>query len=242
MFCESCGSQISEGESFCSNCGQPVAQQTSTPAPAPAPVAAQPVYQQSAYQQPAYQQPVYQQSVYQQPVYQQPVYQQPVYQQPYYQPAYTQPMPVKQPVERVPNGAATAGLVLGILTMVFCWVPILNILTGIPGMITSIVGIAKRNGKGKAKAIVGLCLSIFGMIIGIFILFVIWYPLLMLAAIMAETDSMYDYDFDDDDYYYTSAPETGLSTDDYYVNGDFVNTDKGYVCGVLHIDGFRVDY
>ena len=153
-----------------------------------------------------------------------------------------QPIPIKQPVERVPNGAATAGLVFGILTMVFCWVPVLHLITGLIGMITSIVGIAKRNGRGKAKAIVGLSLSIFGMAIGIVIFLTVWVPIFMAAAYIAEASSMYG-DLDDDDfYYYTSSPDTGLNTDDYYITGDFVNTDKGYVSGVLHIDGFRVEY
>ena len=41
MFCESCGSFIPDGQSFCSNCGTPVTNQApaqeAAPAPAPAP-------------------------------------------------------------------------------------------------------------------------------------------------------------------------------------------------------------
>ena len=100
---------------------------------------------------------------------------------------------------------------------------------------------AKRNGEGKAKAIVGICLSLFGMFIGTIISITIWLPIFMAAAFIAEAEAMYDLD-DDDFYYYTSYPDTGLSTDEYYIDGDFVNTDKGYVSGVLHINGFRVDF
>ena len=65
MFCESCGSQVPDGQAFCSNCGTPIAQPAQ-----PAPQPAQPVQQ---YAQPVAQ-PVQQ---YAQPV--QPVqYAQPV--------------------------------------------------------------------------------------------------------------------------------------------------------------------
>ena len=48
MYCESCGTFIPDGQSFCSNCGAPVAQpaaqpavqQQAAPAPAPGPAAA----------------------------------------------------------------------------------------------------------------------------------------------------------------------------------------------------------
>ena len=54
MFCEKCGTQVNDGQAFCSNCGNRLA-------------VAQPAYQQPAYQQPTYQQPIYQQPIYQQP-------------------------------------------------------------------------------------------------------------------------------------------------------------------------------
>lgn len=133
MFCESCGTQIPEGKSFCPNCGtavagavaaasQPVAQPAQqAPQPVAQPVA-QPVQQAPAYQQPAAQpaQPVYQQPVAQpapQPVYRQPAVQpvQPVYQQPVIaQPIYQQP--VTPPAKRF-NGSALAGLILSIISL-----------------------------------------------------------------------------------------------------------------------------
>lgn len=96
-FCTQCGSAVEDNATFCSNCGNAIAAQQSE---------AQPAYQ--APQQPACQ-PPYQQAAYQQPAYQQPVYQQPAYQQPVYQVA---------PQERG-NGAGTAGMVLGIIAVVF---------------------------------------------------------------------------------------------------------------------------
>ena len=147
MFCESCGSQVPDGQAFCSNCGKPVAQ--------PVQPAAQPVQPVQQYAQPVAQ-----------PVYTQPVAQpQPVVQ--------VQPAPVvvvqQQPAKRG-NGMATAGLVFGILTLVFCWIPFLNWFLGLLGLIFSIVGVARKNVGGKGAAIAGLILTILGSIIG-FILF-----------------------------------------------------------------------
>ena len=78
MFCPKCGAQLPDGTTFCTSCGQPLAQQAAP--------------QQQAYQQPQYQQPQPQQ-------YQQPY--QPQYQQQYQQPQYQQPQPY-QPLPTQP--------------------------------------------------------------------------------------------------------------------------------------------
>jgi len=260
MYCEQCGSLIPDGHSFCSNCGAPAPAQAVpaaqpaaavAPAPvaapvvaaapvAPAPVApAQPVYQQPAQPvQPVYQQPMTQpvaQPVYQQPMYQpaQPVYQQPVYQQPVVQtPAYQQPSATSG---KRPNGAATAGLVFGILTFVFCWLPLyLYGVFALLGLIFSIIGIAKRNAGGKGKAIAGLVLTVLGSCGGIAIQELLW------TQVGKQIDKQWEEavsELYDTNY---SAGDTGA--DDFYIDGDFVNTDNGYVSGVLHIDGYRVDF
>ena len=139
MFCESCGSQVPDGQAFCSNCGTPVAQPAQ-----PAPQPAQPVQQ--------YAQPVAQ------PVQQ---YAQPV-----------QPVQYAQPVVAVPtqapkssNGMAIAGLIMGILTLVFCWVPFFNWILGLLGLIFSIVGLAKKNAGTKGCAIAGLIMTILGIVL-----------------------------------------------------------------------------
>ena len=153
MYCESCGSFIPDGNAYCSNCGAPgpgsQAGAAPTPAVRPAPL-------------PQYQQPVYQQPVYQQPVYQQPVYQQPVYQQPVVVNAV--------PRERVRiNGAATAGLILGILSMLFCWFPFYNSILDLLALVFSIIGIARSKTSGKGRAIAGLCLASLSTFISILI-------------------------------------------------------------------------
>ena len=243
MYCESCGTFIPDGQSFCSNCGTPISAPAAQSAPAPAPVAAAPVVAaapapaaqpvQPVYQQPQAQpvQPVYQQ---QQPVYQQPVAQpvqpvyQPVYQQPVYQQAASNPA---TPAKRA-NGAATTGLVFGILTLVFCGIPFLFWGFALFGLIFSIVGLAKRNASGKGKAIAGLILTVIGFVAGIIIQETFW--TLVGKEFEKQWDeaiaTMYDTNYSDKD------------NNNFFIDGDFVNTDDGYVTGVLHIDGYRVDF
>ncbi len=151
MFCESCGSSVPDGQAFCSNCGAPVNQA------APQAAQAQPVYQQPVAQ------PV-------QPVYQQPVVAQPV----------VQPVIVQQPAAKS-SGLAIAGLIMGIFTLIFCWVPVVGFILGILGLIFSIAGIAKKNGGAKGAAIAGLVMTIIGAIISV----------VMFAAVLATSTSSY---------------------------------------------------
>lgn len=164
MFCESCGSFIPDGEAACKYCGaqarqavQPVVQPVTQQVARPVQPVAQPAPARTQYSQP-YQQPV-------QPVYQQPVYQQPAYQRQMYQ------QPLREPT-RI-NGAATVGLIFGILTLVFCWVPILNFILGLIGLIFSIVGLAKQNAGGKGRAIAGLICTILGSFVTVYYIIVI---------------------------------------------------------------------
>jgi len=152
MFCESCGATIPDGQAFCSNCGAAApAQAPVQAAPQPAP---QPVAQPVQYAQPAAQ-PV------QQPVQQ---YAQPA---PQVQPVYVQPVVAVPAEPRKSSGMAIAGLIMGIFTVIFCWVPVLSWILALLGLIFSIVGIAKKNGGAKGAAIAGLVLTILGVILGI---------------------------------------------------------------------------
>lgn len=256
MYCESCGNLVPDGQAFCSNCGAAVAQAAPAAQPAPAPMAAAPVAApapapapapqpmvQPHPVQPAYQQPVYQQPQYQQPQYQQPMYQAPTYQQPvavaqpvYAQPVYTQPVVLAQaaPAKRG-NGMATAGLVFGILTFVFCFLPGLCFGFALLGLIFSIIGLAKRNAPGKGKAIAGLILTVLGFIGGIIFKEIIW------TKVGEEINNSLD-DFYEELETYDTGYKPNQNPDEYYIDGDFVTTDKGYVSGVLHIDNFIVEY
>lgn len=259
MFCESCGSFIPNGQSFCSNCGAAapkVASQAQQPAPAPAaapapvaapapapapvssaapaptaapymPPVAQPVAQ-SVYQQPSYQ-----------PAYQQPIYQQPVYAQPVAQSVYNvQPIAQRQVTRQVPalrpNGLATAGLILGIFGFILSWLPYLGAFLALLALIFSICGLAKKRAGGKGRAVAGLILAILGLLIG---------------GTITYSVSAFVYEYGDDiEEAWNEALEeeiysTGSGDEDYYyINGDFVNTEDGYVSGVLHIDGVVVEF
>lgn len=137
--------------------------------------APQAVMQEAAYQQ--------QQQQQQQPVYQQPVApQQPAYQQPQ-NPAPRQdsisnskkPAEVNQinqvvnvvVDEKKSNGIGTAGFVLALCALLFCWIPVVNWILWILGLIFSIIGVCR---KPKGLAITGLVISFIGIIIDIILL------------------------------------------------------------------------
>ncbi len=78
-----------------------------------------------------------------------------------------------------------ASLVLGIVGLVFCWIPCLlwwSLALMIPGLILGIVGVkkAKLIGKGKGLAIAGLVCNIIGLAISI-----IWIVLALIGAAAA---------------------------------------------------------
>jgi hypothetical protein len=73
------------------------------------------------------------------------------------------------------NGLAVAGMVLGILGLVLCWVPFLGWLCALIGIVLGALGMSKAKkvgGKGKGMAIAGLVCGILGLLIGV-VLFVL---------------------------------------------------------------------
>ncbi len=72
------------------------------------------------------------------------------------------------------NGMAVAGLVLGILGLVFCWVAIIGWIMALLGVIFGGVGMSKANkigGKGKGMAVAGLACGVLGLVVGIALFF-----------------------------------------------------------------------
>jgi hypothetical protein len=67
------------------------------------------------------------------------------------------------------NGMAVAGMVLGIIALVLCWIPFLNWLLALLGIIFGALGIGRGNkvGKGKGMAIAGLVCGIVGALLGV---------------------------------------------------------------------------
>ena len=76
------------------------------------------------------------------------------------QPATAIPAPVKRS-----RAAAIAGFILGIPTLYLSWILYINvisIITGLAGIILSIIGITKKNGALKPMAVIGLILNFIG--------------------------------------------------------------------------------
>lgn len=64
--------------------------------------------------------------------------------------------------ERKGNGLGTAGFVLALLGLVFCWVPVLDWILWILGLIFSFIGVFRAP---RGLAIAGLVISFIGVIV-----------------------------------------------------------------------------
>ena len=64
-------------------------------------------------------------------------------------------------VKKNNNGLGIAGFVLALLGLVFCWVPVLNWILWVLGLIFSLIGVFKTP---RGLAIAGLALSLIGLI------------------------------------------------------------------------------
>ncbi len=163
MYCSSCGSLINEGQSFCANCGAPVAQAVAAAQPqavaqAQPVVAAEPVT-------PA--QPVAQPVVQAQPIAQpQPVAQPVVQAQP------VSPAPVKKS-----KGFSIAGFIIGLETLAFSWILFVNalsVVTGLIGAVFSIVALVRKKCGLKVLAVIGLIANVVGVILSVLIWATMW--------------------------------------------------------------------
>ena len=73
------------------------------------------------------------------------------------------------------NGMAVAAMVLGIIALVLFWVPVLNWILGLLGIVFGAVGMSKAGkigGRGKGMALAGLITGLVGALLGV--LFVLW--------------------------------------------------------------------
>ena len=60
------------------------------------------------------------------------------------------------------NGLGTAGFILALLALIFCWVPVLDWILWILGLVLSFCGVFKAP---KGLAIAGLVISLIGLIL-----------------------------------------------------------------------------
>lgn len=74
-----------------------------------------------------------------------------------------------------PTGKAIAGLITGILSIVFCWIPFIGIILGIVGIVTGNQG---RRSTSKGMAMAGLATGIVGIVLSV----IMW---IFTAAILA---------------------------------------------------------
>ena len=185
MICQKCGLEIPEESRNCPYCGAPVAEPPHNSQLQYQPLQyEQPQHQQAQYQQPQnqqvqygqpqnqqpqYGQPQNRQAQYQPPQYQPPQYQPPQYQQPPYgQQYYAQPVYGARP-EAPGNGLCIAGMVCGILSLLFLCSSFLSLVPAILGIVLSAVGLskAKKAGVKNGMAIAGLVTSSLALVIDI---------------------------------------------------------------------------
>ncbi len=92
---------------------------------------------------------------------------------------------------------AVAGMVLGILAIVFSFIPLVGIFLAIPcggvGLILSAVALARRKeGQGKGMALAGLILSIVAIVLSII------FAVIIYAVVDSAVDSLNDLSTDSD--------------------------------------------
>ena len=165
MYCSSCGSLINEGQSFCANCGAPVA---------PAVVQGTTVVQAQPVAQPVVQpQPVIQQAAAAQP---QPAAQPVVQAQP-----VSQPLPAAQPAAPAPvkkaKSFSIAGFIIGLETLAFSWIIFVNalsVVTGLIGAVFSIIALVRKKSGLKVLAVIGLIANVVGLVLSVLLWATMW--------------------------------------------------------------------
>ena len=118
--------------------------------------------------------------------------------------------------ENITDTNAIVGMILGILSVILCWVPVIGLVLGIIALILSIKGLknSKIINKGKGLSVTGISCGSVG--IGVNIIYSIMYIILFLFARTA-VDEIKKYDNDINNYY--------NETKSYYRNYNNENND-----------------
>ena len=121
---------------------------------------------------------------------------QPYADQPYPGQQYPYPPPyaTQYPPPKTGNGKAIAGLVLGILAIVFCWTSILDIVPVVLGLVFGILGLseAKRTGSGRGMAMTGVVLAVVGALLATVVTVVIYQRIEPCLNDYAQNSAAYD--------------------------------------------------
>ena len=83
----------------------------------------------------------------------------------------------------LPAGNSIAGMVCGICSIVFCWVPVVGLVLSIVGIVFGNKGMKAANegtGSGKGMGIAGLVTGIIGLVFSVF--YTYWWVVLFLFA------------------------------------------------------------
>lgn len=93
-------------------------------------------------------------------------------QQPYGQPQYTHPIVVRDTMADR-NGAGIAGFVLACFAIVFCWIPGVDFVLSVIGIVCSAIGLGKDKQSSRGLAVAGLVISIIALLLSLIMCFLI---------------------------------------------------------------------
>lgn len=169
MECPKCGAQLNDDATFCGVCGNQISSAASA----------------SSTQQPYSQQP------YSQPTYGQPPYgQNPNNQQPYGQVPYGGQAPYGQPMYQQPpvpgKGFGIAGMVLGIVSLVFvCLFYPVSFVLAIVGAVLSVISSSKAKAAGmkNGMAVAGLVCSLVSLAFALIVVIIFAGEIAFLASL-----------------------------------------------------------
>lgn len=93
------------------------------------------------------------------------------------------------------NSMAIVGMVLGIISIVLCWVPIVGLILAIIGIVLGVKGLKSSrelNGKGKGMGIAGISCGSVGTVLSVIYL-IVW---IFTALILKEAYDVVDDELD----------------------------------------------
>lgn len=118
--------------------------------------------------------------------------------------------------ENITDTSAIVGMILGILSVILCWVPVIGLALGITALVLSVKGLKNSRiiNKGKGFSVTGISCGSVGLVVNI--IYSIMYIILFLFARTA-VDEIKKYDNDINNYY--------NETKSYYRNYNNENND-----------------